>query len=196
MVDCSGSTIHISNSLQGLQNLMKPVGSEQCIYSRNLMRSHVESIGTCNLVLSSGFSLKLKKTFYIPSFSKNLILVSRLVPLGYSFNFLDTSFNLYYKSGILGNGALPDGLFSLNLQNDATYNAINVQTDIKRCVVSEDSSILWHWRLGHISIEMIKRLVNDEVLSWILLILILVWTALKISRPISLRKVSRGVESY
>ena len=27
------STIHISNSLQGMQNLWKPLGSEQCIYS-------------------------------------------------------------------------------------------------------------------------------------------------------------------
>ena len=31
--------------------------------------------------------------------------------------------------------------------------------------MNEDSSILWHRRLGHISIERIKRLVNDEVLS-------------------------------
>ena len=27
-----GSTIHVSNTLQGMQNLRKPVGSEQCIY--------------------------------------------------------------------------------------------------------------------------------------------------------------------
>ena len=49
-----GSTIHISNTLQGMQNLRKSVGSEQYIYSRNKMRSHVEAIGTCTLVLSSG----------------------------------------------------------------------------------------------------------------------------------------------
>ena len=28
----SGSTIHVSNTLQGIQNLRKPVGSEQYIY--------------------------------------------------------------------------------------------------------------------------------------------------------------------
>ena len=38
----SGSTIHISNSLQGLQNLRKPMGSEQSILSGNKMGSHVE----------------------------------------------------------------------------------------------------------------------------------------------------------
>ncbi|KAL4383566.1 hypothetical protein GQ457_15G010160 [Hibiscus cannabinus] len=34
-----------------------------------------------------------------------------------------------------------------------------------RCVINEDSSTLWHRRLGHISIERIKRLVNDGVLN-------------------------------
>ena len=31
--------------------------------------------------------------------------------------------------------------------------------------MNEDSSILWHRRLGHISIDRIKRLVNDKVLN-------------------------------
>ena len=31
--------------------------------------------------------------------------------------------------------------------------------------MNEDSSILWHWRLGHISIDRIKGLVNDKVLN-------------------------------
>ena len=75
-----GSTIHISNSLQSLQNLRKPVGSEQSILSGNKMGSHVEAIGTCYLTLSSGFVLELEKTFYVPSFYRNLISVSRLVP--------------------------------------------------------------------------------------------------------------------
>ena len=43
------STIHVSNTLQGMQNLRKPVGSEQCIYSDNKMSSRVEAIGTCSL---------------------------------------------------------------------------------------------------------------------------------------------------
>ena len=161
----SGSTIHISNTLQGMRNLRKPVESEQCIYSGNKMRSHVEAVGTCRLVLSSGFILNLEKTFYIPSFSRNLISVSRLVPLGYSFNFYETSFSLFYKSNLIGNGTLSDGLFSINLQNNITYNAMHVHTGTKRSVINDNSSMLWHRRLGHISIQRIKRLVNEGVLS-------------------------------
>ena len=40
---------------------------------------------------------------------------------------------------------------------------MHVHAYIKRCVINENSFILWHRRLGHISIERIKRLVNDGV---------------------------------
>ncbi|WKA00618.1 hypothetical protein VitviT2T_018956 [Vitis vinifera] len=161
----SGSTIHISNSLQGMQNLRKPVTSEQFILSGNKMGSHVEAIGTCYLTLYGGFVLELQRTFYVPSFSRNLISVSRLVPFGYSFHFSETSFSLIYKSECVRNGILSDGLYCIFLQNDIAHNSLHVQTGIKRCVVKEDSSTLWHRRLGHISIDRIKRLVNDGVLS-------------------------------
>ena len=81
----SSYTIHYSNILQRMQNIRKPVGSELCIYSSNKMSLHVEAIGTGSLVLSSGFILELEKTFYVPSFSKNLISISRLLPLEFSF---------------------------------------------------------------------------------------------------------------
>jgi len=161
----SGSTIHISNCMQGLQNLRKLVGSEQSILSGNKMGSHVEAIGTCYLILSTGFILKLEKTFYVPSFSRNLISVSRLLPFEYSFNFSESSFSLFYKSDCVGNGILSDGLFCINSQNNTTYDSMHVHTGIKRCVIDENSSKLWHQRLGHILIDRIKRLVNEGVLN-------------------------------
>ena len=42
---------------------------------------------------------------------------------------------------------------------------MHVTVGLKRCVLNEESFMLWHRRLGHISIERIKKLVNDEVLS-------------------------------
>ena len=67
----SGSTIHISNTLQGMRNLRKLVGSEHNILSGNKVGSRVESIGTCSLVLDNGYVLDLERTFYIPSFFRN-----------------------------------------------------------------------------------------------------------------------------
>ena len=102
-----GSTIHVSNTLQGMQNLRKPVGSELCLYSASKMSSRVEAIGTCSLVLRSGFILELEKTFYVPSFSRNLISISRPVPLGFSFGFSDSGFSLSNKSKVIGYGVTP-----------------------------------------------------------------------------------------
>ena len=128
----SGSTIHISNSLQGMLNLRKPVSSNQFILSRNKMGSDVEALGTFYLTLDSGFVLELQMTFYVPSFSRNLISISRLVPFGYSFHFSETFFSLTYKSDCVGNGILSDDLYHIFLQNDITYNSLHVQTGIKR----------------------------------------------------------------
>ena len=161
----SGSTIHVSNTLQGMQNLRKLVGSEQCIYSSSKMSSRVEVISTCILVLSGGFILELEKTFYVPSFSRNLISISRLVPLGFSFSFSYSSFSLSNKFKVIGYGTLSDGLFHIQLQNDITYNSMHVTAGLKICVMNKEFSMLWHQRLGHISIERIKKLVNDGVLS-------------------------------
>ena len=72
------------------------------------MSSHVEAIGTCSLVLSSDLILELEKTFYVPSFSKNLTSISRL-------NFLDSGFSLSNKSEVIDYGTLSDGLFHIQL---------------------------------------------------------------------------------
>ena len=63
------STIHIANSLQGMQNLRMLMGSELSILSCNKMGSHVEAIGTCAVTLNTSFVLVLERTFYVPSFS-------------------------------------------------------------------------------------------------------------------------------
>ena len=111
----SGSTIRISNTMQGFLNHRKPMESEGAIYSGNKMPSHVEAVGTYKLVLNSGFVLDLDKTFYIPSFSRNLVLVSRLLPFGFGFNFLGTTFHLLKDSVIVGDRILNDGVFKLHL---------------------------------------------------------------------------------
>ena len=116
----------------------------------------MEAIGTFILELSSDFIFQLEKTFYVPSFSRNLISVSALEPFGISYNFLDTGFNFLIKSKVIRYATLCDGQYSVHL---------SLTTGIKRNVMNEESSLLWHRRLGHISIQIIKRLVNEGVLS-------------------------------
>ena len=184
----SGSKIYVSNTLQGMQNLRKPVGSEQYIYSGSKMSSHVEAIDTCSLVLSNSFILELEKTFYVPSFSKNFKACT--------FNFSDFGFNLSNKSKVIGYGTLFDGIFHIQLQNDVTYNYMHATAELKRYVVNEESSMLWHQRLGHISIERMKNwLMKGYLILWILSILRLVCIALRASKLTSLKRVQRGAQT-
>ena len=78
---------------------------------------------------------------------------------------MDSGFSLSNKSKVIGYGALSNGLFHIQLHNDVTYNSMHVTVGLKRCVMNEESSMLWHRRLGHISIERMKKLVNDRVLN-------------------------------
>ena len=57
-------------------------------------------------------------------------------------------FKFSYKYELIGNGILSNGFFSINQQ----YNAV-LHTHIgnKRCIMNQDSSILWHRRLGHLN---------------------------------------------
>ena len=56
-----------------------------------------------------------------------------------------------------------DGLYTVQLQNN--YYSLSITIGTKTCIMNEDSSFLWPRRLGHISIQRIKKLVNEGVLS-------------------------------
>ena len=60
-----------------------------------------------------------------------------------------------------------DGLFKIHLTDNVPHSLMTSHDCIgkKRLVMDENSSFLWHRRLGHISIDRIKRLVNDRVLK-------------------------------
>ena len=104
---------------------------------------------------------------YVPSFSKNLVLVSRFYNVGYRFLFVRNIFSILKNKVFIGGGTLIDGLYiiDLNLIFNPNYLSIHVDFSINWSKIEENSSMLWHKRLDHISIKRIKRLVNDKVLS-------------------------------
>ena len=125
-----------------------------------------EKLETVNLVSHTGYVLNLDKTFYIPSFSKNLLSVSRLAPQGFDFQFKDVSFLIIEDSVPIGSGKLTDGLYCLSLDPKCAHSLTTTHNNINNIsVLKNHSSSLWHRRLGHISIERLKRLVKDGVIQ-------------------------------
>ena len=51
------------------------------------------------------------------------------------------------------------------MQDNNAYNSLSLTAGIKQSVMNEESSLLWHRRLRHISIQIIKSLVNEGVLT-------------------------------
>ena len=64
----------------------------------NALETCIEKVGDASLVLSFGFELVSKDTFYVPSFMINLIYVSCFDKLGFSSTFGDRKINLMLDS--------------------------------------------------------------------------------------------------
>jgi hypothetical protein len=137
------------NTLQGFLKTRKPIRSEQRVYSGNKLFSPVVAVGTYRLILKTGYVLDLENVFYIPSFSRNLISISKLDVFGYGFWFINSIFSIFRNNNFVGGGIKVDGLYKLSLDPNFENNYLSLHTDIgiKRSLVDENSAWLWHRRL-------------------------------------------------
>ena len=74
--------------------------------------------------------------------------------------------SLYLNSNVIGIGSLTEKLYKLNINafnGNETLHSSNY--DIKQKLIKENSSMLWHKRLGHISNQRIQRLVSEGILD-------------------------------
>jgi len=79
----------------------------------NKEKVSVEAVGTYHLILDTGYHLNLMDTFYAPSVTKNLISLSKLDVVGYSFKFGNGCFSLFKRTFMIGSDILYDGLYNL-----------------------------------------------------------------------------------
>ena len=111
--------------------------------------------------------MDLNETFVVPSFRRNLVSISALDKFGYSCSFRNNKFSLFQNSNLVGTGSLSyvDNLYMHDTV--ASYHeTLQLSTQgVKRKLANENSSSLWHKRLGHISKRRIERLVSDGILD-------------------------------
>ena len=124
-------------------------------------------VGTYRLLLKTGHRMNLLNTFYVPSTSKNLVSLSKLDTTGYSILFSFGQLSLLLNSVTVGYGILYDGLYKISLNREFAQALITLHSNVgSKCgLINENSSILWHRRLGHISRERIERLVKEGILQ-------------------------------
>ena len=131
------------------------------------MRSHVKNVGTCRIVLESRFILDLVDTFYVSSYSRNLISISKLDKFGFAFKFENSKLIIMKNSMNIGSAYMCDGLYRLKtkFQIQESHSIENTMIGNKRGLKDDQSYLLWHRRLGHISKERVQRLVKERILG-------------------------------
>ncbi|KAL8091512.1 hypothetical protein AgCh_033945 [Apium graveolens] len=130
----------------------------------------VVAVGVIHLSFGSDRILVLNNCLYVPSFRRNLILVSKLALDGYNVC-LDRNVSIMMNKRIICSGTLQDNLYIINPSQPALqlqFRELN-NTSSNSTKRKEPSSLnqtyLWHLRLGHINLRRIQRLVVDGPLS-------------------------------
>ncbi|KAI5335604.1 hypothetical protein L3X38_025737 [Prunus dulcis] len=110
----SGATVHVINSLQGFKTKRVPNKDDLKVFVGNGERVKVDFIGLVNLELQSSLCLELVDVVYVPTMTRNLLSVSRLVKSNLQFVFDDFGFSISKNKRVVGNGMIVDGMFHLN----------------------------------------------------------------------------------
>ena len=116
----TGTSIHITNSLQGYLISKRLSKGERTITLGNGTKVEIKAIDTLRLILDTGFIMDLVDTVYVLVFTRNLISVPRLDSYGYELKFGNKGVSLFYNSCFVGSGTLRGNIYSLNL--DCKYS--------------------------------------------------------------------------
>ena len=90
--------------------------------------------------------MDLEDTFNVSSISRNLVSLSKLDLVGYSVLFNCGKLNLIFNSIMIGFGYLCDALYKITLNHEFAQSLVTLHSNIglKRGLINEKSSILWH----------------------------------------------------
>lgn len=102
---------------------------------------------------------------YVLSISQDFVSLIKLDLEGYSFTFYNSKFNLFKNTSFVGFGNLYLVCKNKISNSHVAKSLLTLHHNIgTRCnLINEDSSILSHRCLGHLSEERIKRLVKDGI---------------------------------
>ncbi|GKC41809.1 retrotransposon protein, putative, ty1-copia subclass [Tanacetum coccineum] len=128
-------------------------------------RTQVEAIGSYDLVLPNGLVICLDNCHYVPSITRGVVSVYRLVENGFVQCFTDfrifvSKNNVFYFNAILSNGIYEIDMHDLVPNVNSIYNV-----STKRAKHNLDSTYLWHCRLAHISKKRIEKLQQEGLLK-------------------------------
>ncbi|KAL0427521.1 UNVERIFIED_CONTAM: hypothetical protein Slati_2926900 [Sesamum latifolium] len=155
----TGCGAHICNNLQVMERSRKLSKDEMILRLGDGKTVVAEAVGSLNLVVSDHIRIELKDYFYVPSMIKNIIFIPILDNDGFKFLIDKNCFYLMIHDKYHLLGTLVNGLYILQQSN------LIMTAQHKWKVNNHENAQLWHARLGHISKDRIKKLVDSKSLE-------------------------------
>ena len=138
----SGATTHVSNTMHGFLTFQSTNLNDNFLFMGNRIKAPIEGIRTYRLVLDTRCHLDLLQTFYVPSLSRNLVSISKLDVIRFTFKFGNGCFNLFNKNdSLIGSGIHMDGLYKLKLDVNFSASLMCVHQNVGiKCSISNENS--------------------------------------------------------
>ena len=149
--------------LKGYKPLTKPIR----VFLGDNRSLTVSGVGHMDITLPSGALITIHGVFHIPGLMRNLISVTALTSTGSSIEFFHDYCVLHFK--------LPTGKFELLKlpQRDRLYPVRLTPSDQPSLLAENsiltlhltkvESTLLWHYRLGHINAPTLQRMSKQEL---------------------------------
>ncbi|KAL0367507.1 UNVERIFIED_CONTAM: hypothetical protein Sradi_3640800 [Sesamum radiatum] len=118
-----------------------------------------EAVGSLSLVVSNHIRIDLKDCYFVPSMVKKIISIPMLDSEGFKFLINKSCFYSIFDDMHHLLGILVNGLYILQQSN------LIMTAQHKRKVDNHENAQIWHARLGHISKDRIRRLVDSKSLE-------------------------------
>src|SRR5262249_33878765 len=132
---------------------------DRTVTMENSTAARVFRIGRVDLRFSSGRVLSIPQVHHVPSVKRNIISGSILVSNKFELVFKCNKVVILYLKSFIGKGYLSDGLFKIHVDH-VVSNGMDVNsssTPISITYNVEESSDIWHGRLGHVNFNTLKR---------------------------------------
>ncbi|MCR4790616.1 MAG: DDE-type integrase/transposase/recombinase, partial [Treponemataceae bacterium] len=154
----TGCGSHICKSLHGLQKIRRLKKGDFELYGAGGESIQAEAVGTYILELPSGKFLKLEDCYFMPKIIRNVISIPLLLKKGFEINGKSNGCSISLSNEYYCHGTMENGLLVLCLNNVMFH----IGKDNKRKRENINNTLLWHYRLGHISETRLHKLYKDK----------------------------------